>query len=102
MFRQAVAGLAIVVVAACEPPSTVDPADPPIDFELRQQLVYSRVVPVRAVPPQSPALVELGRALFFDKVLSGNRDVSCATCHDPREGTGDGRSASVPSGLSVR
>jgi mono/diheme cytochrome c family protein len=25
--------------------------------------------------------VELGRALFFDKILSGNRDIACATCH---------------------
>ena len=25
--------------------------------------------------------VELGRMLFFDKVLSGNRNISCGTCH---------------------
>ena len=35
------------------------------------------------VAAQDPALVDLGRSLFFDKVLSGNRDVSCATCHSP-------------------
>src|SRR5689334_1898884 len=27
--------------------------------------------------------VELGRALFFDKRLSEDGTVSCATCHDP-------------------
>ncbi|MBC75982.1 MAG: hypothetical protein CME64_08190 [Halobacteriovoraceae bacterium] len=32
----------------------------------------------------------LGKKLFFDKRLSGNRNVSCATCHDPNKGTGDG------------
>jgi cytochrome c peroxidase len=36
------------------------------------------------------AVVELGRLLFFDKVLSGNRNISCATCHHPDLSTGDG------------
>ncbi len=36
--------------------------------------------------------VELGRLLFFDKILSGNRTISCATCHHPLAGTGDGLS----------
>ena len=34
--------------------------------------------------------VELGRMLFFDKILSGNRNISCATCHHPAFGSGDG------------
>ena len=34
--------------------------------------------------------VELGRMLFFDKVLSGNRNISCATCHHPQHGSSDG------------
>lgn len=38
------------------------------------------------------ALVDLGRDLFFDPVLSGNHNISCGTCHDPRHGTGDGLS----------
>ncbi|WP_439581522.1 cytochrome-c peroxidase [Dyadobacter bucti] len=33
--------------------------------------------------PSSPEKVNLGRLLFFDPVLSGNKDVSCATCHQP-------------------
>lgn len=35
------------------------------------------------------AKVELGRMLFFDKLLSGNRNISCATCHHPALSTGD-------------
>lgn len=35
------------------------------------------------------AKVELGRVLFFDKLLSGNRNISCATCHHPQHGTSD-------------
>ena len=38
----------------------------------------------------SPAKVELGRVLFFDKILSGNRNIACATCHHPDLGTTDG------------
>ena len=37
----------------------------------------------------SPARVELGRLLFFDKVLSGNRNIACATCHQPGLATTD-------------
>jgi cytochrome c peroxidase len=46
-----------------------------------------------AAPP--PARVELGRMLFFDPILSGNRDVSCATCHHPDFVTGDGRALPI-------
>lgn len=31
----------------------------------------------------NPAKVALGRLLFFDPILSGNKDVACATCHQP-------------------
>ena len=40
------------------------------------------------------AQVELGRLLFFDKILSGNRNIACATCHHPKHATG-WRSASA-------
>lgn len=35
--------------------------------------------------------VSLGKQLFFDKRLSGNQTVSCATCHDPTKGWADDR-----------
>ncbi|TCK17176.1 cytochrome c peroxidase [Thiogranum longum] len=44
--------------------------------------------------------VELGRQLFFDKVLSGNRNTSCATCHHVLTDTGDGLSLPVGEGGS--
>ena len=40
----------------------------------------------------------LGRALFFDPVLSGPRDVACATCHLLGRGTSDGLPASHGTG----
>jgi len=47
-------------------------------------------------PPE--AKVELGRLLFFDPVLSGNQNISCATCHHSLAATGDGLSLSVGEG----
>jgi cytochrome c peroxidase len=46
----------------------------------------------------SAAKVELGKNLFFDKILSGNENISCATCHHPMAGTGDGLSLPVGEG----
>lgn len=46
----------------------------------------------------SGAEVALGRALFFDKIISGNRNISCATCHHPLAGTGDGLALSIGEG----
>ena len=44
------------------------------------------------------ARVDLGKVLFFDKILSGNLNVSCATCHHPMAGTGDGLSLGIGEG----
>jgi len=49
---------------------------------------------------QSDAKVKLGQLLFFDKVLSGNLNISCATCHHSLTGTGDGLSLSVGEGAN--
>lgn len=35
---------------------------------------------------------DLGRMLFFDPLLSGNRDTACATCHVPQQGTSNAMS----------
>jgi len=74
--------------------STVTPA-------LVRQLAAERgVVPLPPAPFVRPELARLGRALVFDKILSGNRDISCATCHLPEFATGDGRSLSIGQGGS--
>ena len=36
--------------------------------------------------PTTPEKVTLGKLLFFDPMLSGNKDVACATCHHPATG----------------
>jgi cytochrome c peroxidase len=39
--------------------------------------------------PTTPEKVELGKTLFFDRRLSGDGTMSCATCHDPESGFAD-------------
>jgi len=46
----------------------------------------------------SDAEVELGRSLFFDKILSGNKNISCATCHHPSMSSADGLALSFGEG----
>ncbi len=50
---------------------------------------------LRAANPTTPERAELGRLLFFDPVLSGNNEQSCATCHHPDLGFSDGRAQSM-------
>jgi cytochrome c peroxidase len=40
----------------------------------------------------------LGQLLFYDKILSGNRNIACSTCHHPDFGTSDGLSLGVGEG----
>ena len=47
-------------------------------------------IPEPADNPSTPGKVELGRLLFWDPILSGPRDVACATCHHPDHGYADG------------
>lgn len=42
--------------------------------------------------------VQLGRNLFFDKILSGNQNISCASCHHSLANTGDGLSLPIGEG----
>lgn len=45
--------------------------------------------------PANPAMVNLGRHLFFDNRLAGDWGNSCAGCHDPKKGFGDGQPLST-------
>ncbi len=54
-------------------------------------------VPIPTVPadnPMSEAKVELGRHLFYDKRLSADQSMSCATCHQQDKAFTDGLSVS--------
>ncbi|HKS38990.1 MAG TPA: parallel beta-helix domain-containing protein [Blastocatellia bacterium] len=48
--------------------------------------------------PKNDERIALGRLLFFDPVLSGANDISCATCHHPDLGFSDGHGLSIGKG----
>ena len=108
----AIAGV-VLILFACTDRQPTDPArvaptaqrdggsssDTALSPRLVRQLAAARGIGRLADPPHvRPALAELGQALMFDPILSGNHDVSCATCHVAAYATGDGRSLSIGAG----
>jgi cytochrome c peroxidase len=47
-------------------------------------------LPICPENPVTPEKVELGKKLFFDRRLSGDGTMACATCHNPETGYSDG------------
>ena len=76
-------GLALALsVMTASPGQAADEALPPLG-----------ALPPMPVPEDQPLTedrVELGKLLFFDPRLSGDGSISCADCHDPKLGWGDG------------
>ena len=52
-------------------------------------------VPVPSGNPTTKETRELGRALFYEKMLSADGSLACASCHDPLSGFADSRRQSV-------
>ena len=66
-----------------------------------RQLTAGRGITALARPPQvRPGAGTAGSGAGFDKILSGNRDISCMTCHLPSLATGDARSLSIGQGAT--
>ncbi len=66
-----------------------------LDQQLNAIIQQQNLTPLDPGPAQDPAQVALGQALFFDKELSGPRDIACATCHHPLLNSGDDISLSI-------
>ena len=93
-----------LLAAACsrpapEPaPATPAPAAGPDLSLLHVTLPAAGYEADRLVPadnPITPEKVALGMQLYFDKRLSSDGTVSCATCHDPAKHFADGRATSA-------
>ena len=91
LMRLASAAVAFVLLPADAVASQVSPA--PLRPELPLGLDLYMHVPDDN--PFTPARVALGRMLFFDSLLSEDRSVACATCHDPGLAFTDGRPVGV-------
>ncbi|MEO8227237.1 MAG: cytochrome c peroxidase [Gemmatimonadota bacterium] len=104
------AALAVLVLAGCgaeQPTAPVGGATlaasahtNEIAAEVRRLAAGRGITPLQRPAPVRVQLVLLGRALAFDKVLSGNHDISCMTCHLPGLGVGDQRSLSIGQGAT--
>ena len=68
-----------------------------LDDQLRQVIRENNLGSETYADAPNPYKVELGRLLFFDKLLSGNKDISCATCHHPSLASAD--AISLPIGV---
>jgi cytochrome c peroxidase len=56
---------------------------PAADFKLPITAGLDAYMPIPVENPLTPGKIRLGRELFFDKRLSRDETVACATCHDP-------------------
>lgn len=54
--------------------------------------------PPVGAPTEGITRAELGRLLFWDPILSGPKDVACASCHHPDFAYADGRALSLGTG----
>ncbi len=52
-------------------------------------------MPIPEDNPLTPEKVNLGRKLFNDRLLSPDRSISCATCHNPKSAFTDGQAIAL-------
>src|SRR5688572_7558131 len=83
-MKRLLIGAGLVTFVAVSAAAASDPADPPAGEA--------------NTPREAITEVELGRLLFWDPILSGNRDIACATCHHPDFAYADGRALSLGTG----
>ncbi|HEY7683008.1 MAG TPA: cytochrome c peroxidase [Gemmatimonadales bacterium] len=86
----------LIVLAGCQATAPPEPADP--RSVLGPLLSRADARPLDPLASGSPPLIRLGQALFFDKILSGNRDIGCSTCHNPVYHTSDFLMLSIGTG----
>jgi len=89
-FSVAEAGTASPLPSASQ--SRIEPAQPPVATH-PYRFTFSMRFPRPDLPLDNPLTqegVELGRRLFFEKMLSVNNSQSCASCHQPANAFSDG------------
>jgi cytochrome c peroxidase len=89
-FLAGILCLASLILISCT--SEVVSVDEKINA-LKLQVLPEMTFPVDN--PQSGIKISLGKKLFWDPILSGQRDVACASCHLPNYGYSDGLDLSI-------
>lgn len=83
--------------AGLEADASGDVYEPPVTYEWSELEKIYKMSPEETNPPteptnrvaKDPRAVQMGQFLFFDKRLSKDGSVSCATCHIPDQGFTD-------------
>jgi cytochrome c peroxidase len=106
----ALAAVAALWLTGCSDDTTAPRAEPtaPVAFAVTPEMVaqvrqLAAAQGITAVPRPAavrPELMRLGQALAFDKELSGNRDISCMSCHLAGAATVDQRSLAIGQGAT--
>ncbi len=90
--------LLIITTSCCnEDSSIVDLSDitfEPVPYSLRVPEQFPQM-PIPADNPLTQEGVALGRMLFYEKRLSGDNTMSCATCHLPQGSFTDNKARSI-------
>lgn len=96
MARVALFGVIFGVVGVALAADPTLPKDTlPADLSLGPAPASLGDRPIPADNPLTADRVRLGRKLFFDPILSGDRTVACASCHLPEKGFSGGAAVSV-------
>lgn len=86
--------LSIAVLLCVSLSETINAQDQRIVAEAGHPSLQAWLLPDKAPEPKSNLTtvikVELGKKLFFDPRLSGDNNMSCASCHNPLFGWSDG------------
>ena len=83
-------GLWLALLVAATAASVAQTGEAPLKLPLGLPVdLWMRLVP--PVNPVTAEKIELGRRLYYDKRLSADGTIACATCHDPEKGFADGR-----------
>ena len=71
-----------------------------VDLALRDVIESNNLqaYPGSDLPEPDAMLTALGRDLFFDPILSGDKNIACATCHHPALAMGDARVLPIGTG----
>ncbi|MXY70062.1 MAG: c-type cytochrome [Acidobacteriia bacterium] len=90
LCRQALLPIAVLTVVGCGGPEP--PSGPIMPVGESQAIEPPLGLPDVAVPADNPPTaqtVALGRQLYYDKTLSVDNSIACASCHDPEAGFAD-------------
>ncbi|MFM7298211.1 MAG: cytochrome c peroxidase, partial [Planctomycetota bacterium] len=84
--RAAFSGLLLAAAALWQGPDAIPRDSLPAELSLAPPLGFPDALVAPAGNEFTAERTALGRALFFDPLLSRDRTVACASCHQPEHG----------------